>query len=301
MPAVGVKAVENVWRCEMMRRFACLFLLLLMMAVPMLSVADAQYQLYAFPGRIEYVSCSSGNVYTQVQTNYPTSEPFLYTAGQGVSEVSMNGTLTAEKDYLFVLNDKFFAWRTGSTKLSALDGGEKRTIISDQFAKKNKSAMPFLVNFSDDNGVTFLVAKGDSCTLCYYDFANEQFKSLAVGNNLFAFQPYTEGQCLVVKTSERTGEKELSVLDWSTCELTSMETLPSSATSIAYDRVNDKVYYIAEGDLYAFTAAEGSSLVGSGFPRWTDQRAFVLDSGEMVTWYIDADESLLVIDLNQFN
>lgn len=285
----------------MMRRFSCLLLLLLLIATPMLSIADAQYQLYAFPGRIEYVSYSNGNVYTQVQTNYPTSKPFLYVTGQGVSEVPMNGTLTAEEDCLFVLNDKLFAWESGSTGLSALDGSEKRMIVSDQFAKKNKSATPFLLNISDENGVTFLVTKGEAYTLCYYDFANEQFKSLAVGNNLFAFQPYTEGQCLVVMVSEHTGEKELSMLDWSTCELTSMGILPQSATSIAYDQVNDKVYYIAEGDLYAFTAAEGSNLVGSGFPRWTDQRAFVLDSGEMVTWYIDADESLLVIDLNQFN
>lgn len=284
----------------MMKRFACLLLLILLAAVPILSVADAQYQLYPFPGRVEYVSYSNSNVYTQVET-YPTGVAFLYVAGQGVSEVPMNGTLTAEEDCLFVLNDKLFAWNAGSTGLSALDGSEKRTIVSDQFAKKNKAAMPFLLNFSDESGITFLVTKGESYTLCYYDFADEQFTSLAVGNNLFAFQPYTEGQCLVVMASERTGEKELSVLDWSTCELTSMGILPQSATSIAYDRANDKVYYVAEGDLYAFTVAEGINLVGSGFPRWTDQRAFVLDSGEMVTWYVDADESLLVIDLNQFN
>lgn len=249
----------------MMKRFACLLLLILLAAVPILSVADAQYQLYPFPGRVEYVSYSNSNVYTQVET-YPTGVAFLYVAGQGVSEVPMNGTLTAEEDCLFVLNDKLFAWNAGSTGLSALDGSEKRTIVSDQFAKKNKAAMPFLLNFSDESGITFLVTKGESYTLCYYDFADEQFTSLAVGNNLFAFQPYTEGQCLVVMASERTGEKELSVLDWSTCELTSMGILPQSATSIAYDRANDKVYYVAEGDLYAFTVAEGINLVGSGFP-----------------------------------
>ena len=283
-----------------MKHVPCFVLLLIMLAMPMLGRADAQYELYAFPGRVEYVSYSSGNVYTQVQTNYPTSAPFLYTAGQGVSEVTLSRALTAEEDYLFVLNDEFFAWTAGSTKLSALDGSEKRSIVSDQFAKKNKSATPFLLNVSDDRGVTFLMAKGEASTLCYYDLANEQFKNVAFGSDFFAFQPYVEGQCLVAETSERTGEKELSVLDWNTCETTIMGILPSGATSIAYDQSTGKVYYISDGDLYAYTAAEGSILVASGFPRWTDQRAFILDSGEMVTWYIDADESLLVIDLKQF-
>ncbi|MDO4838604.1 MAG: hypothetical protein Q4B32_09465 [Clostridia bacterium] len=82
--------------------------------------------------------------------------------------MSMNGTLTAEEDCLFVLNDKLFAWRSGGTELSALDGSEKRKIVSDQFAKKNKSATPFLLNISDENGVTFLVTKGEAYTLCYY-------------------------------------------------------------------------------------------------------------------------------------
>ena len=80
-----------------MKHVPCFVLLLIMLAMPMLGRADAQYELYAFPGSVEYVSYSSGNVYTQVQTNYPTSAPFLYTAGQGVSEVTLiNGVIDRE-------------------------------------------------------------------------------------------------------------------------------------------------------------------------------------------------------------
>lgn len=52
----------------MMKRFACLLLLILLAAVPILSVADAQYQLYPFQGYAEIVSYSDGNMLCHLPT-----------------------------------------------------------------------------------------------------------------------------------------------------------------------------------------------------------------------------------------
>lgn len=285
----------------MMRRFACLFLVLLLMTVPMLSVADVQYQLYAFPGRIEYVSCSDGNMYTQVQTQYPVSKAFVYVSGEGLEEVSLASDLTAEEDTLFVLHDEFYVWTAGKKTLSALDGSGSLSIVPDDFFKKHKSAVPFLLNVCEGSTVTFLLEEGESSwILCNYDLNNGQFNNFEFRGNLFTFQPCAGEQCFAV-TTIGTGEKEMSMIDWNTGKSASVGTLSSAATSIAYDKSSGNVYYIAEGDLYVFTAAEGSRLLGSGLPLWTDQKAFVSDAGELVTWYVDADESLLVIGLNQFN
>ena len=92
----------------MMKRFACLLLLILLAAVPILSVADAQYQLYPFQGYAEIVSYSDGNMYVQTQIQYPVSKAFLYVSGEGLKEVPLASDLAAEEDSLFVLHDKFY-------------------------------------------------------------------------------------------------------------------------------------------------------------------------------------------------
>lgn len=299
MLAVGAKAVENVWRCEMMRRFACLFLLLLMMAVPMLSVADAQYQLYPLQGHEEIISYSDGKLYTQVQIQYPVSKAFLYVSGEGLEEVSLAGDLTAEEDFLFVLQGKFYVWTAGNTKLTALDGSESISIVPDDFLKKHKSAMPFLLNVCEDNMVTFLMEEGESSwMLCNYDLDNGEFKSFKFPGNLCIFQPCKDEKCFVATTQD-TGEKELSMLDWNTGELSSIGTLPVAAKSIAYDRTDGTIYYLLEGNLYTFSLAEGSQLIAGSFPL-TDQRAFVSESRELITLNAGVEEAVLVIDLKQF-
>ena len=283
----------------MMRRFGCLFLLLLLVAMPILSVADAQYQTYPFQGNDEIISYSDGNVYVQVQVKYPVSKAFLYVSDEGLEEVPLAGDLAAEEDSLFVLHDKFYVWTSGNTKLTALDDSESISIVPDDFFKKHKTAVPFLLNTCDGNAVTFLMAQGDSLwILCNYDLNSGEFKNFEFPGNLFAFQPCEDEKCFVAATQD-TGEKELSMLDWNTGELSNIGTLPVGTQSIAYDRIDGTIYYMLEGNLYTFTQAEGSQLLTGGFPL-TDQRAFISESRELITLSSDVEKAVLVIDLKQF-
>lgn len=282
-----------------MRRFGCLFLLLLLVAMPILSVADAQYQTYPFQGNDEIISYSDGNVYVQVQVKYPVSKAFLYVSDEGLEEVPLAGDLAAEEDSLFVLHDKFYVWTSGNTKLTALDDSESISIVPDDFFKKHKTAVPFLLNTCDGNAVTFLMAQGDSLwILCNYDLNSGEFKNFEFPGNLFAFQPCEDEKCFVAATQD-TGEKELSMLDWNTGELSNIGTLPVGTQSIAYDRIDGTIYYMLEGNLYTFTQAEGSQLLTGGFPL-TDQRAFISESRELITLSSDVEKAVLVIDLKQF-
>lgn len=284
----------------MMKRFACLLLLILLAAVPILSVADAQYQLYPFQGYVEIVSYSDGNMYVQTQIQYPVSKAFLYVSGEGLKEVPLASDLAAEEDSLFVLHDKFYVWTSGNAMLTALDGSESISIVPNDFFRKHKTAVPFLLNACDGNAVTFLMAQGESLwILCTYDLNNGEFKSFEFPGNLFAFQPCEDEKCFVAATQD-TGEEELSMLDWNTGELSKIGTLPVGAKSIAYDRIDGSaIYYLWEGKLYRFTQAEGSQLLAEGFPL-TDQVAFVSESRELITFRAGGEEAVLVIDLKQF-
>lgn len=143
------------------------------------------------------------------------------------------------------------------------------------------------------------MAQGESLwILCNYDLNNGEFKNFEFPGNLFAFQPCEDEKCFVAATQD-TGEKELSMLDWNTGELSNIGTLPVDTQSIAYDRIDGTIYYMLEGNLYTFTQAEGSQLLAGGFPL-TDQRAFISESRELITLSSDVEQAVLVIDLKQF-
>ncbi len=89
------------------------------------------------------------------------------------------------------------------------------------------------------------------------------------------------------------------MLDWSTGDFSKIGNLPVAAKSIAYDKKNDAIYYLLDGNLYLFTQAEGSQLLAGGVPL-TDQRAFISESRELITLNAGVEEALLVIDLKQF-
>ena len=166
------------------------------------------------------------------------------------------------------------------------------TLIPDALLKKG--AAPFLTYYTAGSVITFILACGDDCTLCRLDTASGAFQSLALGSSLFAIQPFGESETVIIRAGQNS--KEATVFDWNSGSERPLATLPRDAVSIAWDPVGGALYYLSEGTLYKYLP-EGSEKLIEGLPLWTDQRAFILEGGQLVTLYSDLEEELLVIDL----
>ena len=201
-------------------------------------------------------------------------------------------TLEAESDYTLIAGDQIFIVKDGSTVLNTADENKA-------FDFPNAEWVPFLMSIFANDDLAFLMyeEETESIHVCYYNIRTEEFKSVSMGENLYTIQPYKPGMTMLFMMNGVTGCNDIYVIDWATITQTAMGSLPAGVTSIAYNEKDDSVYYLAEGNLCKFSWDGSAQQLASGFPLWTDQRAYILDAGVFATTYIDAEENLLTIPL----
>lgn len=259
--------------------------------VPCLAMAEETYNLFPFAGGVEFVSYSNNSVYVQATVEYPQSAVYNYQPRTMSTPEMVLDTLTSERDKVYVVNDKLYVHSPESAGIKGIDNGDMYTIPQDSWS-------PFLVSIYEEDALVFLMAKGEEIHVCRLDTLTGEFQSVNMGVSLFSIQPYGKNRSLLVNTDGATGEKIISELNWETLELREKGKLPAGATSIAYSKQEDCIYFMVDGSLWTYQWNGSKQQKASGFPLWTDQRAFILDSGVFTTLYFDLEEAMLTIDLN---
>lgn len=268
--------------------------ILAILVLPCFASAEDTYELFPFDGSIEFVSYANHSVYVQAVVAYPRSAVYHYQPEAMSKPELMVDTLTAETDKALIVNDKLFIHTSKAGDIKSIDNNEMYSFPQNGWD-------PFLVSVYDDDALVFLMANGEEIHACRLDTLTGAFQSVNMGVSLFAIQPYGKNRSLLVNTDGATGEKVILELDWETLEQCEKGRLPAGAASIAYSKQADCMYYMADGCLWTYQWDGTRKQIASGFPLWTDQRAFILDSGVLTTLYIDAEESLLAIDLNHLS
>lgn len=270
-------------------RYIALFIAVLF--VPCFAFADEAYELFPFAGNIEFMSYSNEGVFIQATVEYPQSAEYYYQPQTMSMPEMLLDTLVSETDIVYVVNDKLFIHSPEAGGIKCIENGDVYTFPQNGWS-------PFLVSVYDEDALVFLMAKGEEIYVCRLDTLTGEFQSVNMGVSLFAIQPYGKKQSLLVNTDSGTGEKIISELNWETLEQQEKGKLSADATSIAYSKQADCIYYMADGCLWNYQWDGTKPQIAGGFPLWTDQRAFILDSGVFVTLDYNLDEALLAINLN---
>lgn len=275
-----------------MKKLLCVLLTMMLLTLPCLACGEQAYQMFAFPGQIEFTAFSDGDAYVKSVVNYPQSALYKYTPGSAEAPQMLLDTLEAESDYTLIAGDQIFIVKDGSAVLNTADENKA-------FDLPNVEWVPFLMSIFANDDLAFLMyeEETESIHVCYYNIKTEEFKSVSMGENLYTIQPYKPGMTMLFMMNGVTGCNDIYVIDWATMTQTAMGSLPAGVTSIAYNEKDDSVYYLAEGNLCKFSWDGSVQQLASGFPLWTDQRAYILDAGVFATTYIDAEENLLTIPL----
>lgn len=271
-------------------KIQCILMLLVLFMIPSPGFAEETYDMFPVSGRIEFVSYSGDNIYIQSTLNYPESILYQYNPETMFQPELVLDSLTAERDYLFAVGDKKYVFKSEEDSLKQVGGNDNISLSSSGWN-------PFLMSFFEDNSLVFLLEKDEDIHIWRLDTLTRELKKISIGNNLFSVQPYISGRTLVFNNNGNT--KDIIELDWDSFEQTKKGNLPAEATSIAYDKYEDVIYYLKDGCLWQYDWDGTNKQLASGFPYWTDQRAFVLAPGIIATPFIDANESLLVIKLKK--
>lgn len=269
-------------------------LLAAVLLVPCFATAENTYELYPFTGSVEFMAYSNGSAYIQATVEYPQSAVYQYHPQTMSTPAMIVDTLTAEVEKAFVLNNELYIYSPAADCIKSSDEESVYDLLT-------KGGSPFLVSIYEDDALVYVMAHGEELHVCRLDTLTGEIQSVNMGVSLFAIQPYGEQQSLLVNTDGTTGEKVILELDWNTLVQSEKGRLPMSATSIAYSKAEDCIYYMADGCLWSYQWNGTKQQVASGFPLWTDQRAFILNGGTFTTLYFDLEEALLTIDLNNFS
>ena len=277
-----------------MKKAMCLILLLLLTAYPLL--ACAEYASFDFPDNVIQMAFSDGKLYVQTKASYPESVVYLIDSENADTPVQIYDGLDSERDMLFVAGGNLYKHQTGETNITLIQQNDTSDAVSSMSLKPStvSEVNPFLVSFYEDGALVYILSQGESLYLCRLDVATGEIKSINMNENLFAVQPYSEGKNLVVLNH---GAYEVYEINWDTLEQTLLGSLPNGATSIAYSREQDVIYYMADKALWYYQWDGSSTQAMTDLPNWTDQRAFMLDATHFVTLYSDLEETLIMIDL----
>lgn len=275
-----------------MKKLISVFFAVMLLTLPCLACADQVYRLFAFPGHIEFAAFSDGNAYVKSVVSYPQSALYKYTPGSMEEPQMVLDTLEAEVEYTMVAGDQILVFKDGSATLNTMDGNKVFELPSNGW-------LPYLMSIYTNDELVFLMSEDEAIHVCYYNTQTAEFKSIRVDESLYTVQPYKPGMTMLFKTNGATGSKNIDVINWATMEQTAMGSLPAGVTSIAYNENDDAVYYLAEGNLCKFSWDGTINQIASGYPLWTDQSAYILESGVFATTYTDAEENLLTIDIPQ--
>lgn len=273
-----------------MKKLISAFLAVMLLTLPCLACAEQTYRLFAFPGQIEFAAFSDGNAYVKSLVSYPQSALYQYTPGSMEEPQMVLDTLAAEVEYTMVAGDQILVFQDGSAALNTVDGNEVFELPSNGW-------LPYLMSIYTNDELVFLMSEDEAIHVCYYNTQTAEFKSIRMDESLYTVQPYKTGMTMLFKTNGATGSKNIDVIDWATMEQTAMGSLPAGVTSIAYSENDDALYYLAEGNLCKFSWDGTINQIASGYPLWTDQRAYILESGVFAAIYTDVDETLLTIDI----
>lgn len=264
----------------------------------------AEYGKFDFPGNISHVAFSDGVLYVQAEADYPASVLYKYSPLLSEEPELVFDQLETEMDHILVTNGQAYTLRDGKNNMHVIQNmaahGDKKTIqlFPETFADGKRGMSFFLESISEGKSLVFLMACGEQIHMCHLNTENGEFKSVNMEENLFAVQPYAEEKNLIFRSNRNNGEKEIYEFDWGTLKQTRRGTLPAEAVSIAFSKDQDVLYYMANGSLWRYQWDGSCMQIMTDLPSWTDQRAFILDSGYFVTLHSDLDETLIVIDLN---
>lgn len=275
-----------------MKKLISVFLAVMLLALPCLACAEQAYRLFAFPDHIEFAAFSDGNAYIKSVVRYPQSALYKYSPGSMEEPQMVLDTLAAEVEYTMVAGDQILVFKDGSAAMNTVDGNKVFELPSNRW-------IPYLMSIYTNDELVFLMSEDEAIHVCYYNTQTTEFKSIRMDESLYTVQPYKPGMTMLFKTNGATGSKDIDVIDWATMEQTTMGSLPAGVTSIAYNENDDAVYYLAEGNLCKFSWDGTINQIASGYPLWTDQRAYILESGVFAAIYTDVDETLLTIDIPQ--
>ena len=277
-----------------MKKAICLILLLLLATYPLL--ACAEYASFDFPGNVIQMAFSDGKLYIQTKASYPESVVYLIDSENADTPVRIYDGLDSERDVLFAAGGNLYKHQTGESNIILIRQNDTADAVSSMSLKPStlSEVNPFLVSLYEDGALVYILSQRESLYLCRLDVATGEIKSVNMNENLFTVQPYREGKNLVVLNN---GAYEVYEINWDTLEQTLLGSLPNGATSIAYSREKDVIYYMANEALWRYQWDGNSTQVMANLPNWTDQRVFMLDATHFVTLYSDMEETLIMIDL----
>lgn len=61
-----------------MKKLLCVLLAMMLLTLPCLACGEQAYQMFAFPGQIEFTAFSDGDAYVKSVVNYPQSALYNY-------------------------------------------------------------------------------------------------------------------------------------------------------------------------------------------------------------------------------
>ena len=277
-----------------MKKAICLTLMLLLAAYPLF--ACAEHASFDFPGNVIQMAFSDGKLYVQTKASYPESVVYLVDSENADTPVQICDGLDSERDVLFAAGGHLYKHQSGESNITLIRQNDTADAVTSMSLKPSalSEVNPFLVSLYEDGALVYILSQGESLHLCRLDVATGEIKSINMNEDLFAVQPYAEGKNLVVLNH---GAYEVYEINWDTLEQTLLGALPNGATSIAYSREQDVIYYMADKALWRYQWDGSSTQVMTDLPHWTDQRAFMLDATHFVTLSSDLAETLILIDL----